>query len=75
MAEATSKLPKAVNDAAAKMRFPKLFALALLLFLVDLVVPDFIPFIDEILLGLLSLILGSIKEKRKEETANDDRVV
>ena len=65
----TSKIPQAVNDAAQKMRFPKLFALALLLFLVDLVVPDFIPFIDEILLGLLSLILGSIKQKRKDNDA------
>ena len=68
MTDVSTKLPRAVNDAASKLRFPKLFALALLLFLVDLVVPDFIPFIDEILLGLLSLILGTIKQKRKDES-------
>jgi len=37
---------------AARLRFPKLLALTGILFLADLVVPDAIPFIDEILLGL-----------------------
>ncbi len=47
----------------AKLRFPQLFAIAATLFFVDLLIPDLIPFIDEILLGLLTLLLGSMQAK------------
>ena len=40
------------------LRFKQLFLLTLGLFVVDLFVPDFIPFIDELLLGLLTLMFG-----------------
>jgi hypothetical protein len=43
------------------LRFPQLFALALAVFLIDLFIPDLIPFVDEILLGLLTILLGSVK--------------
>ena len=49
---------------ARRLRFPTLFALAALLFLVDLLVPDFLPFIDEIILGLVTVMLGMMREKR-----------
>lgn len=49
---------------AGRLRFPQLFALAAGLFLLDLVVPDPIPFMDEILLGLATLLLGSFRKKR-----------
>jgi len=51
---------------ARRLRFPYLFALSLLLFLVDLAVPDIIPFADEIFLGLLTLLLGSRKQKDRQ---------
>ena len=47
----------------AKLRFPQLFIIAATLFFVDLLIPDMIPFIDEILLGLLTLLLGSMQNK------------
>ncbi len=47
----------------AKLRFPQLFAIAASLFFIDLLIPDLIPFIDEILLGLLTLLLGSMQTK------------
>lgn len=47
---------------AAGLRFPKLMAVTAALFLVDLIIPDMIPFADEILLGLLSLLLASLKK-------------
>ena len=47
------------------LRFPGLFALLALVTLVDLVVPDFIPFVDEIVLALLTLIFGLWKERRE----------
>jgi Family of unknown function (DUF6116) len=48
---------------AAGLRFPKLMAVTAALFLVDLIIPDMIPFADEILLGLLSLLLASLKKR------------
>ena len=50
----------------SRLRFPTLFGLVALLFLVDLLVPDFIPFVDEIILGLLTVILGTLREKRRQ---------
>ncbi|MFW6199727.1 MAG: DUF6116 family protein [Gemmatimonadota bacterium] len=47
----------------SRLRFPQLFVLTVVVFLVDLAVPDAIPFVDEILLGLGSLVLGSLKER------------
>lgn len=59
----TSK--EAVTDSvlgyASRMRFPKLFMLTTVLFLIDLVVPDVIPLVDEILLGLATLLLASLR--------------
>ena len=46
-----------------RLSFPRLFLLAAALFLLDLVVPDFIPFADEILLGLGTLLLSRWKKK------------
>lgn len=48
---------------AAGPRFPKLLAFTAALFLLDLIIPDMIPFADEILLGLLSLLLASLKAR------------
>ena len=64
-------LPKAVGD----LRFPQLFLLTVVLFLADLVIPDLIPFIDEILLGLASLLLASWKRKPGPPAAGDGPVI
>ena len=48
---------------AAGLRFPRLVLFAAVLFGLDLIIPDAIPFIDEILLGLLTLILASLKKR------------
>ena len=49
-----------------RLRFPQLFALAAILFVVDLLIPDLIPFADEILLGLMTTIFASLKTKSAE---------
>jgi|LNAP01.1.fsa_nt_gb hypothetical protein len=49
---------------ARRLRHPTLFKLAALLFAVDLVVPDMVPFADEILLGLGTLLLAGWKDRR-----------
>ena len=50
---------------ASKLRFPWLFGITASLFVLDLFIPDFIPFADEILLALATLVLGSWRDKRK----------
>jgi hypothetical protein len=47
-----------------RMRFPQLFALLAGLLVVDLLVPDPIPLIDEITLALLTLLVGSWRTRR-----------
>ena len=50
---------------ARKRRFPTLLLITGGLFAGDLLVPDFIPFIDELLLGLATLILSRWKDRRQ----------
>ena len=53
-----------VTRFAAGLRYPTLFGLVAALFVIDLVVPDLIPFIDEILLALGTLLLGALRKRR-----------
>ncbi|MDR4480281.1 MAG: DUF6116 family protein [Nitrospira sp.] len=46
------------------LRFPSLFVLFALLTLADVVIPDVIPFADEIGLAVLTLLLGMWKDRR-----------
>ncbi len=52
---------------ANKLKFTNLFLIVISLFTIDLFVPDFIPLIDEIILGLLAIILANWKQERKQE--------
>mgnify|MGYP001081756669 CR=1 FL=1 len=54
-----------VTRFAAGLRFPTLFGLVATLFVIDLVVPDLVPFMDEILLALGTLLLGSLRKRRE----------
>lgn len=47
---------------ASRLRFPKLVALTVALFVIDLLVPDVIPFADELLLGLVAVLLSMIRK-------------
>lgn len=49
---------------ASTLRYPTLFKLAAALFLVDLVLPDPIPFLDELLFGLTTLLLANWKTSK-----------
>ena len=61
----TSPVTGALLAFAGRLRFPWLFAFTVGLFLVDLIVPDPIPFADEILLGLCALLLSRWKKQRE----------
>lgn len=53
---------------ATGLRFPRLLALAVTLFILDLFLPDLIPFADEILLGLVAALLAVVKKSRRDQT-------
>ena len=55
----------------ARLRFPALFAIAAVLFILDFFIPDVIPFADEILLGLGAALLGSWKKRKEPNPPND----
>jgi len=54
-----------VRRYAGRLRFPKLLALTVTLFALDVAVPDVIPFADEILLGLATVVLASLRTRRE----------
>ena len=49
---------------ARKLRYPTLFKITAGLFLVTMVIPDPIPFVDEILLALGTLLLANWKNRK-----------
>lgn len=52
-----------IGKLAARLRFPQLFVVTAAIFLLDLFIPDLIPFVDEVLLGLLTVLLGMWQQK------------
>jgi hypothetical protein len=56
---------------ASGLRFPRLLAVTAALFALDLLIPDAVPFVDEILLGLISLLLASLKKRSSKTSVAD----
>lgn len=48
---------------ARKLRFPTLFKITAALFVLSVLIPDPLPFVDEILLGLGTLMLAQWKQR------------
>jgi hypothetical protein len=63
-----SSLHSRIQEFASRLRFPKLFGITLVILVVDVLVPDLIPFVDEILLALVTALLGSWKRRRTPPT-------
>ena len=59
-------LPKFILQYLRRLKFPWLFAVTAALFGIDLVVPDVIPFADELLLGAMTLLLGAWRTRKAE---------
>lgn len=53
-----------VEKQATKLRFPILLAITGSLFVFDMFIPDFLPFVDEILLGLVTVVLASLRKRK-----------
>ncbi len=52
---------------ASGLRFPYLLLVTTLLLVVNLFVPDAIPLADEIIMGLVAVMLANLKKKPEEE--------
>jgi len=65
MAEVRNPLVAFVTRFASKLRYPHLFLITASLFVLDLLIPDVIPFADEILLGLGTLLLAGLRGKKE----------
>ncbi|MEZ5502853.1 MAG: DUF6116 family protein [Halioglobus sp.] len=52
---------------ASSLRFPFVFGLLAVLFVLDLFIPDVIPFVDEIIIGLLTVLMGSLRKRAVPE--------
>jgi Family of unknown function (DUF6116) len=50
-----------------RLSFPRLFMLAAALWGLDMLIPDFIPFIDELMLGIGTLLLASFRKRKDPE--------
>jgi len=46
-----------------RLSYPRLFLVTAVLFVLDVIVPDVIPFADELLLGLGTLLLANWKKR------------
>ncbi len=53
----------------ARMRFPQLFVVLAVLFVADLFFPDIVPFIDELVLGVLTAMVGLFGKRRSAPVA------
>lgn len=54
------------------LRFPVLFGVTAIIFVSDLLLPDFVPFADEILLGLVTALLGNLKRNTPPPSRDGD---
>lgn len=52
---------------ASGLRFPYLLLVTTLLLVVNLFVPDAIPLADEIIMGLVAVMLANLKKKPEKE--------
>jgi hypothetical protein len=67
-----SSVRKIVERSTARLRYPWLFVLTVVLFVADLAIPDVIPFVDEILLGLGAVILARLRVRRTTSATDDE---
>jgi hypothetical protein len=64
---------KGLSRYVTNLRYPWLLALTAIVFAADLVVPDAIPFVDEILLGLVTALLASLRRRKTSQPGRTSR--
>ena len=62
---------------ASRLRFPYLFLLTSVLFILNLFIPDALPLADELIMGLVATLLASLRKKpdnAPSENPGDDQI-
>jgi len=67
MSTKQSPLSTLVNRWLPRLRYPYLFLILGSLFLIDLVVPDPVPLVDELLLAVLTFIAATFTKRREPD--------
>ena len=67
MERPTSPITALVSRLIPGLRYPWLFAILAGLFAIDLVVPDPIPFLDEVVLAVLTFLAASWRTRQDDE--------
>ena len=60
-------LPAMVLRWASGLRFPVLFIVTAVLFVLNLFIPDIIPLADELIMGLVALLLANLRKKPEKQ--------
>lgn len=68
----TLTLGQLVQRFLGRLRFPQLFVVAAILLALDFVIPDAVPLLDEVMLAVLTLLLGQWR-KPDEPAAPDTK--
>jgi hypothetical protein len=58
-------MPAFILAFLARLRFRNLFLVTAAIFMIDVLIPDLIPFIDELLFGALTLLFAAWKRDRQ----------
>lgn len=61
-------MPAFILAFLARLRFRNLFLVTAAMFMVDVLVPDLIPFIDELLFGALTLLFAAWKRDKRGDS-------
>lgn len=67
------KLLGPVRRFLERRRFPTLFGLLAVLLAVNLIVPDPLPFIDEVIMLIVTVIVGMFRRRPARERADRER--
>lgn len=65
-------LPKFVRRFLERRRFPTLMVLGAALFIANLLVPDPLPFVDEALMLIATVLIGSVRSRKKSPRDSKD---
>lgn len=65
-------IPKFIRSFLERRRFPTLMLLGAALFVANLLIPDVIPFVDEILMLIATVAIGSVRRKKDTPKLQED---
>ncbi len=57
-----------------RLRFPHLLLITGALFAADVIVPDGVPLLDEVFLGLMTMLFASWRNGKGEKTSEDEEL-